>query len=153
MQKEFNKLSINYKRRFIIKNFLRDNYFYNYHNKIKLLYQEYIYTKAEQKNKFEIKQSYFCDKITNILTNYKDNLIDYYCDPTNLYFYNKTIFYKNKLIKMMNYNILNYKDENGFYIYQLILDTWKNTSNIIKNPETSIESIVSLHLFNLKSET
>jgi hypothetical protein len=142
MQKEFNKLSIDKKHKFIIKNMLKDEYFLMFHYKIKTLFIEYITTKTEHKAQYIIKQKYIIDKITNILTNYKDNIIDLYCYPTSDYFYKKALYYKNKLYKMYNIEFLNYIDENNFSIMDLILDTWKNTKDILVKTELDLHDII-----------
>ena len=97
MQKEFNKLSSDKKRKFIVKNLLKDDYFIKFQNKFKILFIEEVYKKAEQKEQILAKKKYICDKITNILTNYKDNIIDLYCYPTSTHFYERVLYYKNKL--------------------------------------------------------
>jgi hypothetical protein len=142
MQKEFNKLTIQKKRKFIVKNLLKDEYFIKVHDKFKTLFIEDAYTKAEQKQQSLIKNEYIINKITCILTNYKDNIIDLHCNPSSEYFYKQALQYKNKLYKIFDLNFLNYKDENNFYIHQLILDTWIITKEIIVKLDTSIEDII-----------
>ena len=142
MQKEFNKLTLDKKHKFIVKNLLRDEYFIKFHEKFKTLFIEDIYTKVEQKEQLIIKKKYFCDKITDILTNYKDNIIDLHCYPTSNYFYERALYYKDKLDKIFDLNILTLQDEYGFKIHQLIIDTWISTKEILVKDDTSIESIV-----------
>jgi hypothetical protein len=143
MQKEFNKLTIQKKQKFIVKNLLKDDYFIKVHDKIKTLFIEDVYTKAEQIQQILIKNEKMLNKITYILTNYTDNIIDLYCYPTSDYFYNQVMRYKNKLYKIFDLNILNYKDDNEFKIHQLILDTWIITREMLVRPEIGIGDIIS----------
>lgn len=149
MQKEFNKLNLDKKRKFIIKNLLKDNYFCNFHNKFKVLYIKEIYPKTEQKQQIIIKQTYLIDKISNILTTYKDNIIDLYCNPTSDYFYKKALYYKHKLHKLCNIEILQYKDENDFSIADLIIDTWNNTKNILIKHDTNLDDILQIYFYKV----
>jgi hypothetical protein len=140
MQKEFNKLTDDKKRKFIIRNIMKDKYFIDYQEKMRILCCEYIYTKEEQKIQIINKNRYLFNKIVYILTNYKNCVIDLYCNPENIYFYEKALYYKNKLDRM-NYN-MKYKDENDFTIFELLLDTFNDIKNIIIKPEISIENII-----------
>jgi len=144
MQKEFNKLPIDKQRKFIVKNLLKDEYFKELHDKFKNTYVEDIYPKTQQKNFITIRNSYINNKITDILRKYKDNIIDLHCNPTSKYFYDQALKQKNKLHNMLDLHILNYKDEYGFMIKQLITDTWIATHNILVNQELSLDSIIDL---------
>ena len=149
VQKEFNKLPINKKHKFIVKNLLQDNYFSVFHDKCKILYIKEIYnTKNEQLSNNIIKNNYFMNKITYLLTNYKDNIIDLYCHPTNNYFYNQALFYKNKLLKIIKSDLFIIIDEHNFTISDLIIDVWATTKNIIIKPDTDIYDLIQeLHKY------
>ena len=75
MQKEFNKLTDDKKRKFIIRNIMKDKYFIDYQEKMRILCCEYIYTKEEQKIQIINKNRYLFNKIVYILTNYKNCLL------------------------------------------------------------------------------
>lgn len=143
MQKEFNKLTIDKQRKFIVRNLLKDEYFKEYHEKIKNTFIEDIHSKAHQKELVQVRNSYVNNKITHILRKYKDNIIDLHCDPTNKYFYSQSLKQKNKLYNMLNINAFNYKDEFGFGVWQLVTDTWLDTTHILTNPELGLESIIN----------
>jgi hypothetical protein len=142
MQKEFNKLSIDKQRKFIVKNLLRNEYFKDFHEKIKNIFIEDIYPKNQQKDLVKIRNCLINDKITTILRKYKDNVIDLYSEPTNKYFYDQALKQKNKLENMLNLRTLYYKDEYGFMTMQLVTDVWGTTKDIIASPELSLESII-----------
>ena len=144
MQKEFNKLPIDKQRKFLIKNLLKDEYFKESHDKFKNTFIEDIYPKTQQKDVIMIRNSYINNKITNVLRKYKDNIIDSHCNPTSKYFYDQALKQKNKLHNILDLRILNYKDEYGFMIKQLITDTWVATKDILVNQELSLQSIIDL---------
>lgn len=143
MQKEFNKLSPDKQRKFIIKNLTKDEYFKIFHKKIKILYVEEIYKKNEQKINITLRNEYFLNKITKILTRYKDNIIDYHNNPTSNYFHERILNNKNKLRKILSKNVnYNFTDENGFTIKELILDTWNSIKNIVTVQEFTLENLI-----------
>ena len=142
MQKEFIKLPIDKQRKFIVKNLLKDEYFKEAHDKFKNTFIEDIYPKTQQKDFITIRNSYINNKITNILRKYKDNIIDLHCNPTNKYFYDQVLKQKNKLHNILDLRILNYKDEYGFMIKQLITDTWVAVKDILVNQELSLDAII-----------
>lgn len=143
MQKEFNKLNRDKQRKFIIKNLIKDEYFNMFHKKIKILYVEEIYKKNEQKINITLRNEYLLDKITKILTRYRDDIIDYHNNPTSNYFYERILNNKNKLRKILSKNInYNFTDENNFTIKDLILDTWNSIKNIVSVQEFSLENLI-----------
>jgi hypothetical protein len=144
MQKEFFKLKKEKQRNFIIKNLLKDDYFKEYHNIFSSTFVENIYLKNQQKEKIKIRNEFINNKITNLLRKYKDNVIDLHIHSTNKYFYDKILKQKLKLSNMINENVLNYRDEFGFTIKELIKDTYESTKNIVKNQELSLEPIVNI---------
>lgn len=142
MQKEFNKLSQEKQRKFIIKNLIKDDYFYNYHTKFKILFVEEIYKKNQQKDYIFLRNEYLLNKIIKFLTNYKDNIIDLSTNQNSRFFYEQALKNKNKIIKILNHKInYNYKDENDFTIKDFILDTWNSIKNIVTLQELSLENL------------
>lgn len=142
MQKEFLKLTLDKQRKFIIKNLLKDELFKEFHDEIKSNFVEIIYSKVQQKELIKLRNIYINNKITKILRKYKDNIIDLSSYSANIFFYEQALKQKNKLLKIVNINILNYKDEYGFMIKELIMDIWHDTKNILTIQELSLESIV-----------
>jgi len=143
MQKEFIKLSVDKQRKFIVKNLLKDNHFKQFHDIFKTIFVENIYSKVQQKELVKLRNNYINDKITHILRKYKDNIIDLHNFPTNQYFYNQALKQKIKLCNIINIEVLNYKDEYGFFTKQLIMDVWIDTKNILTIPELSLESVIN----------
>ena len=76
MQKEFESLINEEKRKFLIKSILNDNYFHNIHKSIKDSYIEYIYDKDELKNKLKERNN---RRIGNIIR----NNLKYYTNSVN----------------------------------------------------------------------
>ncbi len=144
MQKEFNKLTEDKQRKFIIKNLIKDEYFNIFHKKIKILYVEEIYKKYEQKINVTLRNEYLLNKITKILTCYKDDIIDFHNNPNSNYFYERILNNKNKLTKILSKKNINYNftDENNFTIKDLILDTWNSIKNIVTVQELSLENLI-----------
>ena len=143
MQKEFLKLPLDKQRKFIIKNLLKDELFKEFHDEIKSNFVEIIYSKVQQKELIKLRNIYVNNKITKILRKYKDNIIDLSNYSANIFFYEQALKQKKKLLKIVNNNILNYKDEYGFMIKELIMDIWHDTKNILTIQELSLESIVN----------
>jgi len=143
MQKEFNKLSKDKQRKFIIKNLIKDEYFSIFHKKIKILYIEDIYKKNEQIVNISLRNNFLLNKITKILTCYRDNVIDYHNNPDSNYFYQQILKNKNKLKKILSKNInYDFMDDNNFTIKDLILDTWNSIKNIVTVQELSLENFI-----------
>lgn len=143
MQKEFNKLNRDKQRKFIIKNLIKDEYFDIFHKKIKILYVEEIYKKNEHELNISLRNEYLLNKITKILTRYRDDIIDYHNNPTSHYFHERILNNKNKLKKILSKNInYNFTDENNFTIKDLILDTWNSIKNIVTVQEFSLENLI-----------
>ena len=143
MQKEFNKLSQDKQRKFIIKNLIKDEYFSIFHKKIKILYIEDIYKKNEQQVNIGLRNKFLLNKITKILTCYRDNVIDYHNNPDSNYFNEQILKNKNKLKKILSKNInYDFMDENNFTIKDLILDTWNSIKNIVTVQELSLENFI-----------
>jgi hypothetical protein len=143
MQKEFNKLPIDKQRKFIIKNLLNDKHFVQFHEEFTNIYVENIFPKVKQKEFIKLRNNYINDKITKILRKYKDNIIDLHNFPYNNYFYDNALKQKNKLLKILNNDILNYKDEYNFTVRELIIDVWNHTKKILIIENLSLESIVN----------
>jgi hypothetical protein len=76
MQKEFESLTIEEQRKFLIKSILNDNYFQNIHKSIKDSYIEYIYDNDELKNKLKERNN---RRIGNIIR----NNLKYYTNSVN----------------------------------------------------------------------
>jgi hypothetical protein len=76
MQKEFESLTIEEQRKFLIKSILNDNYFHNIHKSIKDSYIEYIYDKDELKNKLKERNN---RRMGNIIR----NNLKYYTNSVN----------------------------------------------------------------------
>lgn len=141
MQKEFNKLSISKQRKFIVKNLLKDEYFKQFHTKFSNIFIEEIYSKNHQKELIKIRNCKINNKITKILQKYKDSIMDYYFDTTNINFYNNAIKQKNKLEQILDNNVLMYKDEDEFRVFELIIDTYNDTK-YIESKQASLKSII-----------
>lgn len=144
MQKEFNKLSIEKQRKFIVKNFLKDEHFKKFHKKVKNIFVEEIYPKNQQKALIDTRNCKINDKINKILQKYKDNILDLYHYPINTYFFNNALLQKTKLENIIDSKNLIYKDENDFRVFELILDTWRDCKKIINNQELSLEPIIKV---------
>jgi len=143
MQKEFNKLSLEKKRKFIVRNLLNDKYFNYFHNDFNNIFIEDIYSKNKQKEMIITRNKYINNKITKILNKYKNYIIDLSYNPNNDFFYKKANKQKIKLINILNPNVLNYKDEFDFTVRELILDTMNDTKNIIIDNNLSLETIIN----------
>lgn len=143
MQKEFIKLTLEKQRKFLIKNILKDNYFILYHKKFTKIFVENIFPKIKRKEILKKRNNYINNKITKILRKYKDYTIDLYNFSSNAFFYKQIIKQKNKLNNLININTLNYKDEYGFTIEELLYDVYKDTKNITINNELSLENIIN----------
>jgi hypothetical protein len=143
MQKEFNKLTLEKQRKFLIKNILKNNYFILYHKKFTKIFVENIFPKIKRKEILKKRNNYINNKITKILRKYKDYTIDLYNFSSNAFFYKQIIKQKNKLNNLININTLNYKDEYGFTIEELLYDVYKDTKNITINNELSLENIIN----------
>jgi hypothetical protein len=143
MQKEFIKLTLEKQRKFLIKNILKDNYFILYHKKFTKIFMENIFPKIKRKEILKKRNNYINNKITKILRKYKDYTIDLYNFSSNAFFYKQIIKQKNKLNNLININTLNYKDEYGFTIEELLYDVYKDTKNITINNELSLENIIN----------
>ena len=76
MQKEFESLINEEKRKFLIKSILNDNYFHNIHKSIKDSYIEYIYDKDELKIKLE-------ERNNRLMGNTIRNNLQYYTNSVN----------------------------------------------------------------------
>ena len=150
MQKEFNKLNIDKKRKFLIKNIAKDDFFNHFHKKINKHYPDYLNKKSLHKELVEKKNIYLFNKICRILTLYKDNIIDLYNNPNSYYFYNNAIKYKNKLEKIIPLITLNYKDENDFTLIDILLDINNETTNLISKEELGL--FVNSNLINLDNK-
>lgn len=142
MQKEFNKMSLDKQRKFIVRNMLKDEHFKDLHDAIKIYFVEDMHSKSKLNELIKIRNSYVNEKITKLLRKYKENILDLYSSPNNFYYYNLALKNKNKIQKIINNtNILSYKDEFGFMISELLIDTYADTKNILINQELSLDFI------------
>lgn len=141
MQREFSKLSIDKQQKFILKNFMKHKYFSYYHYKITVLFSDLIYKRSEHIKYTIIKNNYLSDKFIKLLNNYKDNIHDLYHNPTNQFYYNKILFYKNKIDFLINnIAILHIKDDDGYILIDYLIDTINDVKNIIVKNDTVLQT-------------
>lgn len=141
MQKTFNNLTINKKRKFLVKNLLRDDYFMFAYSAIKFNCIYELNFKTQRTNLIESRNKYHLDKFTSLLTKYKDFVIDLYAEPNNKYYYNQVVKYKNKIKSYPIYLIYKYKDSDGFDWKDLLEDVVSFTKSIILDKNLSIENL------------
>lgn len=141
MQKTFNNLTINKKRKFLVKNLLRDDYFMFAHSVIKFNCICELNFKNQCANLIESRNEYHLDKFSSLLTKYKDFIIDLYTEPNNKYYYNQVVKYKNKIKSYPIYLIYKYKDFNDFGWKDLFDDVVNITKSIVLDKNLSIENL------------
>lgn len=138
MQKEFNKLDDIKKRKFLIKNILKNDFFIKYHNEFSL-FIEYIYSKRKQAKELkERDEKIYLDYCANILTNYKHNVLDCVLfttstDPVKSEFYLFALSNKLEIEKLFNNKLINSHDENGFTFSDLLSDVIYQLEPLLTN--------------------
>ncbi len=138
MQKKFNTLTVSKKRKFLVNNLLRDEYFKYLFNDIKLNCICQLHPKSSREELIKVKNDLYLQKYTKLLSQYRHYVIDLHTEPNNKYFYECVIKYKNKILNFPIELIYNVYDSNGFTYTDLLLDITEETKKIITNKEFSL---------------